>query len=82
MIDYQCPCFSPPQSVYDTEVVPGVYDLPRVDIGSLTSGSVQETGPVQIRYSSKKEFEILAKKFKIMSDFRVSSIFNYCTPLA
>ena len=63
-----------PQSVYDTEVLPSVYDLPRVDIGSLMSGGVAEAGPVQIRYSSKKEFEVLAKKLKIMSDFRVSNL--------
>lgn len=59
------------QSVYDAEVIAPIFDLPRVDINSLMNGQVREP-EAQIRYSTKKEFEILAKRLKIMSDFRVS----------
>ncbi len=64
--------FDPVQSAYDREVLGPVYTLPRVDVGTLVSGGVREEGPVQLRYSTKKEFEALAKKLKLMSDFRVS----------
>ncbi len=61
--------------MYDREVLGPIYSLPRVDVGTLMAGGVQEAGPIQIRYSSKKEFEILAKKLKLMSDFRVSAVY-------
>ena len=61
------------QSKYDRDVLNGVWELPRVDIGSVVARQVTEE-EVQIRYSTKKEFEVIAKKLKIMSDFRVSEV--------
>ena len=63
--------------MYDKDVLGRVWELPRVDIGSLVGGQVKEE-EVQIRYSTKKEFEVIAKKLKIMTDFRVSEAIALC----
>ena len=59
------------QEVYDKEFVDRVYKLPSATLSEVLDGRVSHT-EVKLQYTSKKDFEAMAKRLKIMPDLRVT----------
>lgn len=58
------------QEVYDKEFVTRVYMLPSATLSEVLDGRVSHA-EVKVQYTSKKDFESVAKRLKIMPDLRV-----------
>lgn len=61
----------PLQDVYDHSFLRRVLSLPVVDSSDVLYQRKAHLKEVQLPYRSKKEFESVAKKLRIMFDFRV-----------
>ena len=68
------------QGQYQREFVSQVLALPTVDVADVISNRRMELKQVQVKYSSQKDFERIAKQLRIMTDFRVSEVPLFPTP--
>ena len=59
--------------MYDNEFVARVYKLPSASLPEVLDGRASHT-EVKLQYTSKKDFEAMAKRLKIMPDLRVTII--------
>ena len=62
----------PPQAEYDRQYLQRVLALPVVSVTDIVGQRKTELAELQVPYTSHKGFEAIAKKLKIMFDFRVS----------
>lgn len=58
--------------MYEHHFLQRVHALPSLTVSDILSGHHRDKKEVQVSYTSHKDFEVQAKKLKIMFDFRVS----------
>ena len=58
--------------MYEASFLKHVLELPKVSLSEVLSRGGNQPREVQLPYSSKKDFGVIAKKLSIMVDFRVS----------